>query len=88
MAARGEWKPRALALRRCLELKQPGTAQSVIRALLWAPGERPLAEWIPHSCTRWWADTRADVANEVVDELLTALGDDRGEVGDRARSCS
>ena len=76
---------RALALRALLELKQPGTAQSVIRALLWAPGERPLAELdtaLVHTLVQ--ADTRADVANEVVDELLTALGDDRGEVGDRA----
>jgi HEAT repeat protein len=76
---------RALALRALLELKKPGTAQSVIRALLWAPGERPLADVDTALVyTLVQSDTRADVANEVVDELLTALGDERNEVGDRA----
>jgi HEAT repeat protein len=76
---------RALALRALLELKKPGTAQSVVRALVWAPGERPLAELdvaLVHTLVQ--ADTRADVANEVVDELLTALCDDRNEVSERA----
>jgi HEAT repeat protein len=75
---------RALALRALLELKAPGTAQSVIRALVWAPGVRPLAELdvaLVHTLVQ--ADTQADVANEVVEELLTALSDDREEVGDR-----
>jgi HEAT repeat protein len=76
---------RALALRALLELKKPGTAQTVIRALVWAPGERPLADLdvaLVHTLVQ--ADTRADVANEVVQELLAALSDDRDEVTERA----
>jgi len=76
---------RALALRALLELKKPGTATSVIRALVWAPGERPLADLdaaLVHTLVQ--ADTHADVANEVVQELLTALSDDRDEVVERA----
>jgi HEAT repeat protein len=76
---------RALALRALLELKKPGTAQSVIRALVWAPGERPLSDLdvaLVHTLVE--ADTRADVANEVVQELLAALSDDRDEVTERA----
>lgn len=76
---------RALALRALLELKQPGTATSVIRSLVWAPGERPLADLdaaLVHTLVQ--ADTHADVANEVVQELLTALSDDRDEVVERA----
>jgi HEAT repeat protein len=76
---------RALALRSLLELKKPGTAQAVIRALVWAPGERALADLDAALVqTLVTADTRADVANEVIEELLTALCDDRVEVGDRA----
>lgn len=75
---------RALALRALLELKKPGTATSVIRALVWAPGERPLADLdaaLVHTLVQ--ADTHADVANEVVQELLSALSDDRDEVVER-----
>lgn len=76
---------RALALRALLELKKPGTAQAVVRALVWAPGEQPLADLdaaLVHTLVQ--SDTRADVANEVVQELLTALSDDRDEVAERA----
>lgn len=76
---------RGLALRALLELKQPGTAPSVIRALVWAAGERPLAELdvaLTHTLVQ--ADPHSDVANEVVQELLTALSDDRDEVAERA----
>jgi HEAT repeat protein len=76
---------RSLALRALLELKRPGTVLSVIRALVWAPGERPLAEVdvaLVHTLVQ--ADTGADVVNEVVQELLTPLSDDRDEVVERA----
>ena len=76
---------RALALRALLELKKPGTAQMVIRALVWAPGDRPLPDLdvaLVHTLVQ--ADTRADVANEAVQELLTALSEDRAEVVARA----
>ena len=76
---------RALALRALLELKRPGTAQAVVRALVWAPGERPLSDLdaaLVHTLVQ--SDTRADVANEVVQDLLAALADDREEVAERA----
>jgi HEAT repeat protein len=76
---------RALALRALLELKEPGTAQSVIRALVWAPNDRPLPELdvaLVHTLVQ--ADSRADVVYEVVQELLSALSDDRDEVVERA----
>jgi HEAT repeat protein len=76
---------RALALRALLELKKPGTAQAVSRALVWAAGDQPLADLdVALVHTLMQADTGADVANEVVDELLTALSDDREEVIERA----
>jgi HEAT repeat protein len=76
---------RALALRALLELKEPGTAQLVIRALVWAPGDEPLPDLdvaLVHTLVQ--ADTRADVANDAVQELLSALSEDRAEVVARA----
>jgi len=76
---------RTLALRALLQLKEPGTAQSVMRALVWAPGDRPLGDLdaaLVHTLVE--ADTRADVVNEIVQELLSALSDDRDEVVERA----
>ena len=76
---------RQLTLRALLELKKPGTAHSVIRALVWAPGDRRLTDLdvaLVHTLVQ--ADTHADVANEVVQELLSALSDDREEVMDRS----
>jgi len=76
---------RALALRSLLELKKPGTARAVVRSLVWAPGDQPLAELDAALVqTLVSADTHADVANEVIEDLLTALCDDRVEVADRS----
>jgi HEAT repeat protein len=76
---------RTLALRALLQLKKPGIAESVVRALVWAPGERPLADLdaaLVHTLVE--ADPGADVVNEIIQELLSALSDDRDEVVERA----
>jgi HEAT repeat protein len=76
---------RRLAMQAILNLHPPGTARAVARGLAHAAGEAPVTEEdfaLLHTLIH--AEDSSDVANEVVDELLAALADEREAVGDRA----
>jgi HEAT repeat protein len=86
------WLPRngparRLAMQAILNLHPPGTARAVARGLVRGAGDAPATEEdLALLQTLIHAEQRSDVANEVVDELLAALGDEREVVGDRAEA--
>jgi HEAT repeat protein len=91
LAAAMAWLPadrghsRPLAIRALLELRRPACAPALTRALLNAPGDAAIGD-DEATLLRLLldADESGDAAAEVVEELLTALADERDPVADRA----
>jgi HEAT repeat protein len=82
-AARGH--SRQLALRAILELSAPGSARALAGALVRRRGEEPLGEDdAALVLTLLAAEESPDASNEVVEEVIAALADEREVVGDRA----
>jgi HEAT repeat protein len=91
LAAALEWLPadrghsRPLAISALLELRRPACAPSLTRALVGAPGDRPVGvDEATLLKLLLDADEGSDAPGEVVEELLVALADERDPVADRA----
>jgi HEAT repeat protein len=91
LAAALTWLPadrghsRRLAMKAVAELRRPHSAPVLTSALLHAPGDDPVADDAARLLT-WLleADEGFDTAGEVVEQLVTALADERDVVCDRA----
>jgi HEAT repeat protein len=76
---------RQLALRAILELSRPGSARALAGALVRRNGDEPLGEDdAALVLTLLAAEERPDASNEVVEEVIATLDDEREVVGDRA----
>jgi HEAT repeat protein len=91
LAAALAWLPedpghsRSLTIRALLELGDTACAPALMRALVGAPGDAPVADHEAMLLKELLdADEGTDAAGEVVEELLVALADERDPVADRA----
>jgi HEAT repeat protein len=91
LAAAMAWLPaerghsRSLAIRALLELRSPACAPILARALVHAPGDVPIGDDEGTLLKLLLdADDGAEASDEVVEELLVALADERDPVADRA----
>jgi HEAT repeat protein len=75
----------SLAIKALAELRPPGCASAVAAALVRAPGTAPVGE-NEAALLKLLLDTGngAEAAEDVIEELLQALGDERDPVADRA----
>ena len=73
----------ATAFRALLELQKPGSTHKLVSAIVHREDERPMSE-VDASIVRELLDAEGAGAGEVVDLLISALGDPREDVAERA----
>ena len=71
------------AFRALLELQKPGSTHKLVSAIVHREDERPMSE-VDASIVREMLDAEGAGAGEVVDLLISALGDPREDVAERA----